>query len=200
MTDKVVEFNGKNYELVGKYYFEKNSTNAGRRNAKQLHIAVWEFYNKQEVPKGCHIHHKDFNHLNNDISNLECLPIKEHLSLHAKTWWSKEEKRKKGEEHLYKIREKASEWHRKMKGQHYHKNWQPKTLNCEFCGKEFVQNCYNQRFCCSTCANRKRNGYGIKKYMFCENCGKEIVRKAHHQRFCDVRCKEDYYKKHRRAK
>lgn len=200
MAEKQVVFNGKVYELVGKYYFEKNSTNAGRRNAKQLHIAVWEFYNNQEVPKGYHIHHKDFNHLNNDISNLECLPASEHLSLHSKTWWGKEENREKGKEHLSKIREKASEWHRKMKGQHYHKNWQPKTLKCEFCGKEFVQNCYNQRFCCYTCANRKRNGYGIKKYMICENCGKEIVRKSYNQRFCNIYCKEDYYKKYGKGK
>lgn len=197
MTDKVVEFNGKIYELVGKYYFEKNSTNAGRRNAKQLHIAVWEFYNKQEVPKGCHIHHKDFNHLNNDISNLECLPIKEHLSLHAKTWWSKEENRKKGEKHLYKIREKANEWHKSKEGLAWHrehakyfKNWQPKTLNCEYCGKEFVQQMSQQRFCSYLCADRKRRGFqGIgKEVAKCEFCGKEFVKTTHNKRFCSEKC------------
>ena len=207
MAEKQVVFNGKVYELVGKYYFEKNSTNAGRRNAKQLHIAVWEFYNNQEVPKGYHIHHKDFNHLNNDISNLECLPASEHLSLHGKVWWSKKENKKRGKHFLDKAREKANEWHKSEEGRAWHrehakclKNWKPKTLHCEYCGKEFVQNSNQQRFCSNLCANRKRQGYGIKKYMICENCGKEIVRKSYNQRFCNIYCKEDYYKKYGKGK
>lgn len=34
-------------------------------------------------PSKYHIHHKDFNHYNNEISNLECLTVKEHLKLHS---------------------------------------------------------------------------------------------------------------------
>lgn len=34
-------------------------------------------------PKEYHIHHKDGNHYNNEISNLECLPVKEHLKIHG---------------------------------------------------------------------------------------------------------------------
>lgn len=35
-------------------------------------------------PKKFHIHHKDENHKNNAISNLECIPCKKHLQFHAK--------------------------------------------------------------------------------------------------------------------
>lgn len=35
-------------------------------------------------PKKFHIHHKDENHKNNVISNLECIPCKKHLQFHAK--------------------------------------------------------------------------------------------------------------------
>ena len=34
-------------------------------------------------PATTHIHHKDFNHYNNIITNLVCLPIKEHKEIHA---------------------------------------------------------------------------------------------------------------------
>ena len=35
-------------------------------------------------PAEFHVHHKDGNHYNNDIKNLEVLPVREHLKLHAK--------------------------------------------------------------------------------------------------------------------
>ena len=37
---------------------------------KRLHVYVWEYYNGSEVPKGYHVHHKDFNKGNNEIENL----------------------------------------------------------------------------------------------------------------------------------
>ncbi|ENZ9528961.1 HNH endonuclease signature motif containing protein [Clostridioides difficile] len=67
-----------------KYYLSQSSKNEKRKHAKGLHVAIWEFNNKREVPEGYHIHHKDFNPLNNNIDNLECIPYKQHLSLHAK--------------------------------------------------------------------------------------------------------------------
>lgn len=48
-----------------------------------LHREVWEYY-KGSIPDGFEIHHKDFNRLNNDISNLECLSKKDHCLRHTK--------------------------------------------------------------------------------------------------------------------
>src|SRR3990167_129843 len=72
---KIIEFNRIKYRLMGKgrYYLSQSTTNQGRKNPKGLHVSVWEFHNKKEVPKGFHVHHKDSNTFNNDISKLECL-------------------------------------------------------------------------------------------------------------------------------
>lgn len=32
--------------------------------------------------KGCHVHHKDFNHSNNEATNLICLSPREHVRIH----------------------------------------------------------------------------------------------------------------------
>ena len=82
---KIITFNGIEYRLMGqgKYYLSQSKSNEGRKYAKGLHVAIWEYYNGKEVPKGYCIHHKDGNTLNNDISNLECIEIREHLSRHA---------------------------------------------------------------------------------------------------------------------
>lgn len=52
----------------------------GRSNWQ--HRVVWEKkYGK--IPRGFHLHHKDGNKENNDISNLECLSRQEHRALHT---------------------------------------------------------------------------------------------------------------------
>ena len=118
---KIVCFLGKEYELVGKYYFEKNTTNKSRKKAKQLHKAVWEHYHGQEVPRGYHIHHIDFNCLNNDINNLVCIEAKKHLSLHAKRNLSTPEKKEKNKKQLDEARQKAIAWHKSPEGRAWHR-------------------------------------------------------------------------------
>ena len=77
---------------------------------KRLHVYVWEYYNGEEIPKGCVVHHKDFNKSNNEIENLQLLTKKDHATLHGKSWT------KERYENQIKIldenaRPKASEWH-----------------------------------------------------------------------------------------
>ena len=47
-----------------------------------LHRYVWEKFNG-EIPEGFHIHHKDRNRKNFDISNLELVDISKHHREHA---------------------------------------------------------------------------------------------------------------------
>ena len=47
------------------------------------HVYVWEQANGPK-PKGCDIHHKDGDGMNNALENLECLTKSEHKMLHAK--------------------------------------------------------------------------------------------------------------------
>lgn len=60
----------------------------GNRNSKPEHIMVYEsFYG--EIPEGYQIHHKDFNNVNNDPNNLECLTINEHMKIHGNNIFEK---------------------------------------------------------------------------------------------------------------
>lgn len=49
---------------------------------KRLHVEVWEQAHKVQVPKGCVIHHLDWNKNNNKIENLICVTVEEHERIH----------------------------------------------------------------------------------------------------------------------
>lgn len=71
------------------------TTGAGRykrviRDGKnlQLHRVIWEeHYGK--IPDGMVIHHKDFNKMNNDITNLQAMTFDEHNNIHKHPAWNK---------------------------------------------------------------------------------------------------------------
>src|SRR3972149_12010575 len=81
---KFVTYNGTKYALLGKglYYLSQSTTNQGRINPKGLHVAIWEDHHGEKVQKDFHIHHKDGNTFNIDITNLECLHGSKHLKMH----------------------------------------------------------------------------------------------------------------------
>ncbi|WP_367101571.1 HNH endonuclease signature motif containing protein [Fusobacterium gastrosuis] len=175
---KVIVFNGIKYRLMGsgKYYLSQSTTNRGRIGAKGLHVAIWEFYNKKKVPKGCHIHHKDGNTFNNDISNLECISSSEHAKKHfkkdekfykfikagisaAKKWHSSEEGRKWHSKHGKEVFEKKEEISKK----------------CEECGKDFTTKQKFARFCSDKCGEKWRgHNRRIPFKKKCIICGKEF--------------------------
>src|SRR4249920_1704457 len=69
ISPTIQEFAGDRYYLCGKYF----------QNVRgRLHLAVWRLH-RGEVPPGHHIHHKDDDRSNNDLENLECLTVQEHL-------------------------------------------------------------------------------------------------------------------------
>ena len=51
---------------------------------KSEHRLIVEHNNNISVPKGCVVHHKDYNSLNNDPSNLQIMTKKDHDILHSK--------------------------------------------------------------------------------------------------------------------
>lgn len=63
-------------------YYRISSRNEGN-HSKYLHRLVWE-ENFGEIPPNFHIHHKDGNKLNCDISNLELISKSEHHRMHRK--------------------------------------------------------------------------------------------------------------------
>lgn len=46
-----------------------------------IHRFIWSYFNGK-IPEGYEIHHRDFNHDNNDISNLELVTKEEHKEIH----------------------------------------------------------------------------------------------------------------------
>lgn len=59
-----------------------NVSNEHWRTCRARAVKLWEETNGI-IPPGYHIHHKDGDYTNNDISNLECLPPGEHYLRHT---------------------------------------------------------------------------------------------------------------------
>jgi hypothetical protein len=90
-----------------------------QRGVQALHQEVWKAHNGP-IPDGFHVHHKDGDAANNDISNLECISSARHQVEHA------EERSVRGRSpkqlaHLEAIRPLAAEWHRSEAGREWHR-------------------------------------------------------------------------------
>lgn len=110
-----------------------------RSGGGSLHRHAWaSAFGK--IPSGCHIHHRDGDTKNNAISNLECLPAKEHMS---STW----EAVHKGREIATSTRDAAAAWHGSDAGRLWHKRqaercktwlqWKREERACEWCKTPF---------------------------------------------------------------
>lgn len=125
------KFDGVTYYLCGTYF---------QRKGRRLHRAVWEYHNGA-IPAGYHVHHKDGDRSNNDISNLALLEGSEHLSEHMR----RPQRRAESAACIGPAREAARAWHGSDAGRAYHsqlglENWEKRkvqTYVCSFCGKEF---------------------------------------------------------------
>lgn len=201
---KTATFNGKIYEKCGKngYYFLHTTRNCERRNAKQLHRAVWEYYNGK-IPYGFQIHHIDGNKDNNDISNLECLSIHDHLSMHSKAEMEKNTMHRE----LFQKNgiEAARKWHKSPEGIEWHKEHAKcmsktygKTFHhvCKECGKDFFGG-LQAEFCCNPCMQKFKywQKRGKRPLPKCKWCGKEFMPYSggnNRKWFCCESCVHEY--------
>ena len=175
---KYAYFNGYKFTKDEKTGYYLSSTINGKRY--RLHRYVWEYYNG-EIPKGYHVHHKDHNKNNNELNNLELLTESEHKKRHAEEM--PEELKQKYRDNLkYKVRPKASEWHKSKEGREWHKKQydislgmlKPKKFICEYCGKEYetLDKGIN-KFCSSKCKSANRRKSGIDDIeRICIKCNK----------------------------
>lgn len=191
-------FNGiKFYKRADNAYWYSCTTVNGKR--VYMHRYVWEYYNKP-IPKDYAIHHIDLDRDNNDISNLQYLPKKEHAKLHANLNKQNEETVKKWRGNLEKAQEKAKEWHKSEEGRKWHKEHAKKCQfgkftfgikKCIVCGEEFEAKKNTQRFCSNKCKAKYRRINGLdRKIVKCPVCGKEFeTEKYNGRRFCSHECK-----------
>ncbi len=149
---------------------------------KRLHRAVWESHHGR-IPEDHHIHHKDFDRANNDISNLECLPSDEHWAMHGEI--AKLEDHGWRRRNLTKnARPAASKWHRSREGRKWHREHYErmkdklhteKQFYCEQCGEAFISTKAGTRFCSNACKSAFRREAGLDDIAkTCPVCGEEF--------------------------
>lgn len=190
-AEKYIYFNGLKFTRDDKTGYYLNST-----IRKRLHRYVWEFHHGP-MPKGYHIHHIDYNKSNNDISNLELMHGKRHVTLHGLER-AKEQYEKMVENLDINARPKAIEWHKSQDGRAWHKEHYERTKEklhkterkqCEQCGDFFEGRPYN-KFCSNKCKAKWRRDNGLDDIeKVCEYCGKTFTsNKYAKKRFCSRSC------------
>jgi predicted nucleic acid-binding Zn ribbon protein len=204
-TERII-FNGVPYrrypnspklELRNYFICSKGKDNRVRR----LHQAIWEFHNGP-IPEGHHVHHKDGDTLNNDISNLECLSNKEHRRMH----WTPEES-ERARKHAERIRPLAKAWHASDEGKDWHsehsrKIWEqrvPEERTCAVCKSVFLSKTRRKtdKYCSQKCKFSTYISNGPKST--CPQCGNEFQNHMYQPReCCSGRCAKLLMHKRRR--
>ncbi len=94
-------------------YFSPGGTDR-QRGIGALHQEIWKAAHGP-IPAGHHIHHVDENPLNNELSNLGCVPMREHFKHHNSEFTPA---RKRAQQLATKA---ARAWHRSAEGLAWHR-------------------------------------------------------------------------------
>src|SRR2546422_281808 len=169
MRVETVTFNGRKYRR-----YPESSNKAHRRYfgraGHRLHRDVWEHWNGP-IPAGHHIHHRDGNSGNNELSNLELVLASQHMGMH---------KRQADLEHLARIRPLAAKWHKSKEGREFARTVSAKflisqarvTKSCHFCRFCFKGVAW-QKFCSINCKQKWRRKTGADNVeKICGFCGR----------------------------
>lgn len=158
----MVEFKGEKYYCYPHSNYRHVRVYFHNRRGKCLHIAIWEHYNGPK-PRGLAIHHIDGDTFNNEVSNLQCLTLSEHIRLHNA-------ERDCASVNLPQSRKALAEFHRSPEGRRIaglrsKKYWENahksegRDATCCVCGSAFKTICTKPvRFCSTKCSRRYHNG------------------------------------------
>lgn len=185
------------YETQKGYYLARNP-NTGK--PIWMHQYVWMYYNGN-IPSGYHIHHKDRNRANNDISNLELIESHLHLKKHNSTIEHREKSRLLVKNYMQPA---AIAWHKSKAGREWHKKHFEATMRqkfdekvefiCAYCGKPYLSSVLmrnRSKFCSPNCKAAARRESGVDNITVkCRCCGKEFETNRYLPRqFCSEDCK-----------
>lgn len=203
---KIAYFNGHRFTRDERtHYYLASHLIDGKR--KRLHVYVWEYYNGP-VPSGHQIHHIDEDKSHNDIDNLDCKTMHEHLSYHSKK--SLQDERHKRLFHERGI-EAAKAWHKSEAGHEWHKAQYEKVkdklhvsheFTCEYCGKKFMSTNTVSKFCCNAHKTYARAKSGVDNInAVCVICGKMFTKNKYDKKLtCSRECGREKSKLTRMAK
>lgn len=145
----VQEFLGRRYykRPVGVGYYRSDPK---LRDCDYMHRDVWRHY-KGKIPKGFHVHHKDGNPANNDISNLKLMHASEH-AVHHTVGFTPQAWRKGVEA----ARTAPRDW--KKAGYSVWENRKKSPYICVFCDKRFWSRVIHRKplFCGQNCQKKFR--------------------------------------------
>lgn len=165
-------------------YLAATATFDGRR--ERLHAYMWRT-RMGAVPDGVEVHHVDEDKGNNEVSNLELLPVHDRRVLHGAPMT--DERREALRRNLREnAAPKAAEWHASEEGRAWHSEharrmWEKtggSRYVCTMCGKEFTSRKRyrdgSNRFCSGACksAFRRMMGYDNEERT-CVVCGSRFV-------------------------
>lgn len=159
-----------------------------------LHRDVWKFHNG-EIPPKHHIHHKDENTENNDISNLQCISASDHSRWHGKENWKNQNSIKKTCEYCKKEFE-TKQYTKRFCSKNcwslsrYYSGVDNEIRKCTSCGKDFETN-KNQshEYCSSKCS--AKNAFSRRKEVIlkCVECTALFKSKVPQKKYCAMKCK-----------
>ena len=170
-------------EFLGIPYYRKPSgyykSDHKKHGGKYMHRAVWAHFNG-EIQSGCHVHHKDGDRANNDISNLELLAAAEHVRGHAiENHASNQERMLRG---IAAAQQAARAWHASEEGREWHRehgkdSWigrETESRVCRVCGKSYqlLKGTAKRGFCSPSCQQKARRESGVDDVdRACAVCG-----------------------------
>ena len=154
------------------------------------HRWVWINFNG-DIPEGCHIHHIDHDPDNNNIENLECLTLSDHIKRHWKeNTYDLEQRRAQLDEARKWLSTEEGRLKQKTDATEGWKKRKKTIINCQFCGTEKETSQPWAKFCGQNCYMKHRRSLGIDNIKkICEFCGNEFVTGKHAKhRFCSISC------------
>ena len=193
LDEGVQEFDGVKYYFCGRYF------ETFGQQERRLHRVVWTHFNG-EIPDGYHIHHVDHDVFNNDIDNLVCITMSEHMRHHALL---------KSAEHLAKFlkagQDAARIWHGSEKGIEWHKEQYQLTkdalhkkglITCSYCKNEGLvkvkKSVSGLMFCSNKCKSANRRASGVdNEPRQCKQCeGYFDCNKYQKTLYCSTECRD----------
>ena len=155
-----------------------------------IHRFIWTYFNG-EIPEGYDVHHRDFNHDNNDIANLELVTKDEHKKIHAAI----KSKRKPNKKSTFTCAVCGREYESSNRGNNAYCSAKCKKIaertraveikTCAVCGKEFSTS-DDARFCSRKCIGKFLKRQEVKTCPVCGKIFSDVVSK--HRRHCSPEC------------